>query len=270
MKNFEGVSNTAFVPLVARIAISKKYPEYFYDKKALELEPYLPKGAKKGSFTYTNLSSVARYYNFDKIVLDFTKEHEKCNVVYLGAGLESAYFRLREKVGNQVHFYEVDLPDVIKTRREVYGGDNENEILISGNLFDLKWADKLIDLSLPSIFLVSGVFQYFHEEEVLRFVKELRKRFPGQRFAFDATTTKGLKFTNWFIKRTGNKTSLMYFGIDDVEDFAKKCEITLKSNLVFFTDARKILKGKTDLISKYGMWNCDKEKKAFILVLDLM
>ena len=38
MNKFEGVANTLFVPLVARIHISKQFPEYFYDEKALELE----------------------------------------------------------------------------------------------------------------------------------------------------------------------------------------------------------------------------------------
>ena len=44
MNKFDGVANTLFVPLVARINISKKFPEYFMDEKALELEKYLPQG----------------------------------------------------------------------------------------------------------------------------------------------------------------------------------------------------------------------------------
>ena len=36
MNKFDGVANTLFVPLVARINISKKFPEYFMDEKALE------------------------------------------------------------------------------------------------------------------------------------------------------------------------------------------------------------------------------------------
>ena len=31
MNKFDGVANTLFVPLVARINISKKFPEYFMD-----------------------------------------------------------------------------------------------------------------------------------------------------------------------------------------------------------------------------------------------
>ena len=34
MNKFEGVANTLFVPLVARIAVSKEFPEYFMDKKS--------------------------------------------------------------------------------------------------------------------------------------------------------------------------------------------------------------------------------------------
>ena len=59
MNKFDGVANTLFVPLVARINISKKFPEYFMDEKALELEKYLPQGVDKGSsesVSYTHLT----------------------------------------------------------------------------------------------------------------------------------------------------------------------------------------------------------------------
>ena len=85
---FDGVANTLFVPLVARINISKKFPEYFMDEKALELEKYLPQGVDKGSSEYSNMASVARYYNMDKTVIAFAKSYAESNIVYLGAGLE--------------------------------------------------------------------------------------------------------------------------------------------------------------------------------------
>ena len=91
MNKFESVANTLFVPLVARINISKKFPEYFMDEKALELEKHLPEGADKGSSEYSNMASVARYYNMDKMVQEFAKRYKECNIVYLGAGLETAF-----------------------------------------------------------------------------------------------------------------------------------------------------------------------------------
>ncbi|MBR0481675.1 MAG: class I SAM-dependent methyltransferase, partial [Firmicutes bacterium] len=116
MQKFEGVANTLFVPLAARIAISKEFPAYFTDKKALELEPYLPDDAAKGSSQYTDMASVARYYNMDRMVGSFAEKHERCNVVYLGAGLETAYDRMHERFPG-VDWYECDLPEVIEARR---------------------------------------------------------------------------------------------------------------------------------------------------------
>lgn len=119
MNKFDGVANTLFVPLVARINISKKFPEYFMDEKALELEKYLPQGVDKGSSEYSNMASVARYYNMDKTVIAFAKSYAESNIVYLGAGLETAYDRLSDKIENRtVHWYETDLPEVIEARKK--------------------------------------------------------------------------------------------------------------------------------------------------------
>ena len=74
MERFEGVANTLFIPLVARIYVSRQFPEYFMDRKALELEKYLPDNAAKGSSQYTNMASVARYYNMDRKVRAFAKD----------------------------------------------------------------------------------------------------------------------------------------------------------------------------------------------------
>lgn len=37
-----GVEDTLYIPLVARIFASEKFPNYFYDEKALSLKPYIP------------------------------------------------------------------------------------------------------------------------------------------------------------------------------------------------------------------------------------
>ena len=174
MNKFDGVANTLFVPLVARINISKKFPEYFMDEKALELEKYLPQGADKGSSEYSNMASVARYYNMDKTVTAFAKSYAESNIVYLGAGLETAYDRLSDKIENRtVHWYEADLPEVIEARKKVFG-QRKNETLIAGDMFKLEWV-KEIDNSLPTLLIVSGVFQYFHEEEIIAFIKGVER-----------------------------------------------------------------------------------------------
>ena len=266
MKKFEGVANTLFVPLVARIAISKEFPEYFYDPKALELEPYLPEGAAKGASQYTNMASVSRYYNMDKMVSAFAEKNSTCNVVYLGAGLETAYDRLHEKLPG-VNWYAVDLPEVVEARRKVFGR-REQETLIGGDMFKLEWV-KEVDASLPTLLVVSGVFQYFHEEEIIAFIQSCGQAFPNGEMIFDATSESGLKFTNWFIKRTGNKNALMYFGINDSKAFADKCGMELLEEKTFYPDALVMLGKRLNLVTRVSMKVAEKKKQVLILHLKL-
>ena len=264
MKKFEGVANTLFVPLVARIAVSKEFPEYFYDEKALELEKSLPKNVSKGSSQYSNLASVARYYNMDEMVERFVHKNSISNIVYLGAGLETAYDRMQAKLEDQqVNWYEVDLPEVIEAREKVLG-EHENETLIAGDMFKLTWISN-IDTSLPTLLIVSGVFQYFHEEDIIRFIKKCKEKFENGELIFDATSKGGLIFTNWFIKRTGNKTALMYFYVDDSNGFA----VTLLEERTFFKKAFKILGAKLKFFTKVSMKIAERKKQVKILHLKL-
>lgn len=266
MKCFEGVANTLFVPLVARINISRKFREYFYDAKALELEDHLPEGAAKGSSEYTNMASVSRYYNMDKMVTAFARKHAACNVVYLGAGLETAYDRLSGNLPG-VNWYECDLPEVIEARRKVFG-QREKETLLPGDMFQLEWVNAL-DVRLPTLLVVSGVFQYFHEEKIIAFVQGCGKAFPHGEIIFDATSESGLMFTNWFIKRTGNASALMYFGINDSDAFARKCGMELLEVRTFYPDALAMLGKKLNLVTRVSMLVAEKKKQVLILHLKL-
>ena len=266
MERFEGVANTLFVPLTARIAISKEFPEYFVDKKALELERYLPDDAAKGSSQYTNMASVARYYNMDQMVSAFAGAYERCNVVYLGAGLETAYDRLSGRLSG-VCWYEVDLPEVIEARRTVFGA-REREVTIPGDMFDMGWVRE-VDATLPTLLVVSGVFQYFHEDQVVGFIRSCGKAFPKAEMIFDATSTSGLKFTNWFIKRTGNASALMYFGIDDTGAFAAKCGAELLEERTFFPDALRMLGKKLSIVTRVSMRVAESKRQVLILRLKL-
>ena len=135
MSKFEGVADTLFIPLTARIYMSRRFPEYFYDAKAMELADELPQdnSIEKNSNEYSMIASVARYYNLDEMVKKFIAAHPGCNLVNLGCGLETMYYRLGEQ---NAMFYEMDQPEVIEGRRKVLG-EHENEKLIAGDLFDL-------------------------------------------------------------------------------------------------------------------------------------
>jgi len=266
MNKFEGVADTLFIPLTARIYISRRFPEYFHDPKALELESAIPdRSIEEKSSEYQLLASVARYYNLDEMVKAFLTAHPGGNVVYLGCGLETAYYRLKEK---DAMFYEMDLPAVIENRRKVLE-EHENEKFIAGDLFDLKWAEEIEDRTKPTLLVVSGVFQYFHEEQVLDFIDKAKGAFSDAELIFDATNSTGVKYTTKYVKKTGNTDAMMYFYVDDCEEFAKKAGCALLEWRPFYTAARKMISRKTGLYTRIAMKVCDDLGRAKILRLKL-
>ena len=86
---------------------------------------------------------------------------------------------------------------------------------------------------------------------------------------FDATSESGLKFTNWFIKRTGNKNALMYFGINDSKIFAEKCGVELLEVKTFYPDALSMLGKRLNLVTRVSMMVAEKKKQVLILHLKL-
>ena len=258
MGDYEGVEDTLFIPLTARVNISKKFPEYFYDEKALEIESLIAgKQIEKKSSEYSMIASVARYYNLDEMAQEFIDKYDMCNSVNLGVGLETSYYRIDRK---NALFFEVDLPEVIELR-EKYLEVQENEMFVKGDLFSLGWCDEL-DTSLPTLLIVSGVFQYFHEEDILKFIQDVRNRFSNVELIFDATNKFGIRYTNFYVKRTGNSSARMYF-------YVEKAKSRLIEARPFYTDARKILNGKVGLYTKISMKIADRQKNAIILHLKI-
>lgn len=263
MSTLQGVANTLFIPLTARIFASEKFPEYFYDKKALALKKHLPDDTiRENSSEYTMMASVARYYNVDHIAKAFIRKHKRCNIVYLGAGLETAYYRLNESTPL---FYEVDLPDVIEYRRNLLG-EHENERLIGGDLFDFSWAES-VDKSMPTMILASGVFQYFTEDRILGFIDNLRRNFKEVELVFDATNETGIKYANKYVRKTGNTSAAMHFFINDSNEFAERAGAHLIEERAFFTDARRMLKKKLRLYTRIAMKIVDDKKRAILVHL---
>jgi len=210
------------------------------------------------------MASVARSYNLDQMTQEYINKHDKCNIVNLGAGLETSYFRIDRK---NAHYFEVDLPDVIELRKK-FIGIGENEKLIQGDLFKLDWCNEL-DTALPTLMIVSGVFQYFHEEEILEFIGNAKDIFENAELIFDATNKFGIRYSNIYVKRTGNKSALMYFYIENPKEFAKKANCQLIECRGFYKDALKMLSSKLSLYSKISMKIADKRNNAMILHLRL-
>ena len=254
MGKFQGVADTLYIPLTSRIYVSKRFPGFFRDEKALELEAEMPVEAiGKKTSEYFHMASVCRFYNLDEVVRAFIARHGACNIVNLGCGLETAYFRIRPQ---GAVFYEMDLPPVIDMRRRVLG-EYPNEVLVGGDMFDLAWAEG-IDAALPTLLTASGVFMYFQKERILTLFAQIKKRFAHAEIIFDAANSRGLAGANRHVRKTGNREAQMHFSVDDAEAFARESGTVLLEQRPFFAQARRLLKGELSLYTRAAMAVVDR------------
>ena len=259
-----GVEDTLYIPLIARIYASEKFPKFFYDEKALSLKQYIPTNSiEKNSIEYFHMASVCRQHTIDKKVNEFLRPDRQSNVVFLGSGLETAYNRIGN---NEDNFYQIDLPNVIDIRKRVLG-NAKNEKLIKGDMFNLDWI-KEIDTSLPTLIVVSGVFQYFEESKIVEMIRGMKVLIPKGELVFDATNSDGLKLANKYVQKTGNTNAQMYFSIDDPNAFANATGTCLMSVDGFFSDALKHCKG-LKLKTKMYMYFADKWHRTLVIHLKL-
>ena len=266
MSKLEGVEATMYIPLAARIIVSERFPDYFCDRKAMSLKRDMPFDSIAESTTeYFAMAGAARFHELDKIVTEFIRKNPECNVVNLGCGLETCYYRISPP--ETVKFYEVDLPGVIEQRKRALGSE-DNDILVSGDMFTLNWTKK-IDMSKPTLVTVIGVFQYFEEQKVAEFLRDLKDRACDCTVVFDAMSSGAMKAANKFVRKTGNSGAEILFSTDDPEEFARSAGYTLIDSVPFFKDARTQLKWKLTLYTRIAMRLVDEgSKRSALYVLE--
>lgn len=134
-------------------------------------------------------------------------------------------------------------------------------------MFDLQWV-KDIETALPTLIVVAGVYQYFTEDKIIKMVKDMKTLIPNGQLIFDATNFKGLKLANKYVKKTGNSNAIMYFYLDNLNDFSLKTSTRLVSVTGFYEEALKTCKGLS-FKTKIYMYFADKLHRTMIIHLSL-
>ena len=135
-------------------------------------------------------------------------------------------------------------------------------------MFELGWTGR-VDRKVPSLLIASGVFQYFREERVTGFLRDLAERLPGSELIFDATNEVGVRYANRYVKRTGNASAQIHFYVNDARAFADELGMPLVEERVFYTEARRVLKGRLRLWTRIAMRICDDKRRAILIHLKL-
>lgn len=194
MSELNEVSKTLFIPMEARIFSSENFPNILYDEKALSIKDKLPKDilGNQNQSEYTYMASAVRSFNIDKYISDFLSKNETGVIVELGIGLETTFYRSKDKTHK---WYGIDFKEVIDYRNSLFEND-KRQTLISGSILDDVILNNLKEeiKDSPVLFTASGLFQYFKYEDVISFLNKL-KMFKNAEIVFDCVSKSGMKQT---------------------------------------------------------------------------
>ncbi|GAB7016573.1 class I SAM-dependent methyltransferase [Methanogenium cariaci] len=116
-----------------------------------------------------------RAKKYDQYVLEFLAQSPHGVVVNIGCGLDSRFLRTDN---GTVHFYDLDLPEVIDIKKQFFA-ETDRYHLIASSVLDEGWMSVVSSHTGPFLFMAEGVFMYLEAEAVKSLVLTLQKRFPG-------------------------------------------------------------------------------------------
>jgi len=179
-----------------------------------------------------------RAATFDLLTTRYLADHPDATVLHVGCGMDSRVFRVDPPA--TVDWFDVDYPDVIDLRRQLFPGRTAASTgryhLIGAPLSDLRWLDE-VPRDRPGLLVAEGVLHYLSETEVKALLNAVVAHFPGGQMIFDICNP-------FIVKRAGSNvggTGATYkWGLDDPQDI-------------------KQLEPKLELIKEYKM----REQVAF-------
>jgi len=199
------VQKTLLLPLWGRAVETRSSHPLLVDETAVRIMAeigYDFSTIARNTSPISQLCWIARSLHIDRTLREFLEYHPQATVVNLGCGMDTTF----ERIDNgRVHWYDLDLPDVIALRRRFIPETGRRQLLAS-SLFDYEWLHQL--KVEDAVFLAAaGVLYYFTEDQVRAFLLTLADAFPGCQLIFDACSAFGL--------RTANKKVITAGGMDD-------------------------------------------------------
>ena len=153
----------------------------------------------------------SRAATFDNLTNSYLADHLDAVVIQVGCGMDSRVFRVNPPGG--VQWFDVDYPDVIDLRRQLFP-KRDNYYIIGAPLDDLRWLDEVPQDS-PGLLIAEGVLHYLSETEVKALLNAVTDHFPGGQMIFDICNS-------FIVKRAGSNvggTGATYkWGLDDPQD----------------------------------------------------
>lgn len=152
-----------------------------------------------------------RAATFDLLTTRYLADHPNATVLHLGCGMDSRVFRVDPPA--DVDWFDVDYPDVIELRRQLFPERNGYH-LIGAPLEDLHWLDD-VRRDRPTLVIAEGVLPYLSEAEVKALLNAVVAHFPGGLMIFDACHSLMVKRRGSNVGGTG---ATFRWSLDDPQD----------------------------------------------------
>ncbi|MQA08617.1 MAG: class I SAM-dependent methyltransferase [Pseudonocardiaceae bacterium] len=203
--DFTGVQSTMLVTLFLRALDAKEREPILGDRfaaEAVDRIEYDWTNLDKPIITRTRFTVTLRARQFDDWTTDFLHRNPDATVLQLACGLDSRAFRLDLPAG--VHWFDVDMPDVMELRRKLYH-ETDDYRMIAASVTDETWLGE-IPADKPVLIIVEGLLMYLRETEVRQLLRRLTDHFRTGELIFDgvapwaAKTTQLLKkyLSRWY------------------------------------------------------------------------
>lgn len=153
-----------------------------------------------------------RAATFDLLTTRFLADHPDATVLHVGCGMDSRVFRIDPPAG--VQWFDVDYPDVIALRHQLFPERNAAYHMIGAQLDDLRWMDD-VRRDKPGLLIAEGVLMYLSEAEVKALLNAVVDHFPGGQMIFDVVHPFILKRAGSNVGSTG---ATYKWSLDDPQD----------------------------------------------------
>ena len=153
-----------------------------------------------------------RAATFDLLTTRFLADHPDATVLHVGCGMDSRVFRIDPPAG--VQWFDVDYPDVIALRHQLFPERNAAYHMIGAQLDDLRWMDD-VRRDKPGLLIAEGVLMYLSKAEVKALLNAVVDHFPGGQMIFDVVHPFILKRAGSNVGSTG---ATYKWSLDDPQD----------------------------------------------------
>jgi O-methyltransferase involved in polyketide biosynthesis len=193
--NLRGVSETLLLPLYYRASEHRRADGLLHDVRAAQIVRRLDYNCPRIAGTpQQQVFAILRTVQFDRCAKSFLARYPRGVVVDIGCGLDT---RFKGVDNGQVQWFDLDLPPVIRLRRQLLD-EAPRCHFIASSMLDFAWAAWVRQAAgRPFLLLAEGVLPYLAEADVRRFVLGVGTHLGDVELVFDAISPHMLWIHNF-------------------------------------------------------------------------